>query len=410
MKRWHIGSLLLLVILVSCARVEVVPESPKKPVVLTGLDVLVRDDFSILKGKKVGLIANHSAVDFQGRSILDLMTSSQNVDIRAIFAPEHGFKGVADERVNNLTEEKTGLMIYSLYGESYRPTKEQMKDIDTFVFDIQDIGARFYTYISTMAMCMEEAAVNNIDFVVLDRPNPITGLRVAGLVQDKELLRRFTSYHYLPIVHGMTIGELARMFNEFYGIQCNLKVIKMEGWKRKMFFDETELPWVNPSPNIRSVTQEILYPGVALTEASESNVSVGRGTDTPFELFGAPWIDADKLAAELTARNPAGVQFTPCHFIPAESKFKGEECHGVRLTLNNRADFDPVDTGLHILCALYKLYPETYKLDPNYGLIGSRNVIERIKKGETVSQIHSSYQKSLEGFINIRKEFLLYLD
>jgi uncharacterized protein YbbC (DUF1343 family) len=406
MKRWHIPCLLLILVFTSCSRVQVTEQAPNK--VLTGLDVLVRDDFAMLKGKKVGLISNHSALDYQGRSILELMTSSKNVDLRAIFAPEHGFMGKADERVNDMKEEKTGLMIYSLYGETKRPTKDQMKDIDTLVFDIQDIGARFYTYISTMAMCMEEAAINDITFMALDRPNPISGLRVAGPIQDKELLRSFTSYFPMPIVHGMTIGELARMFNDYYGIQCKLEIVKVEGWQRKMFFDETGLPWVNPSPNIRNVTQEILYPAVALTEASDSNVSVGRGTDTPFEWIGAPWIDAEKLAAELGARNPAGVQFTPCHFIPTDSKFKGEECHGVRIALVNRADYDPVETGLNIVSALYKIYPGTYKIDPNIGLIGSRDVIERIKKGETVNQIYSSYEKDLEAFINIRNDFLIY--
>lgn len=406
MKRWYIPYLLLILVFVSCSQVHDIPKAPSG--VLSGLDVLVRDDFSMLKGKKVGLISNHSALDYQGRSILELMTTSENVDLRAIFAPEHGFKGQAEERVNDIKEEKTGLMIYSLYGETKRPTKDQMKDIDTLVFDIQDIGARFYTYISTMAMCMEEAAINDISFVVLDRPNPISGLRVDGPIQDKELLRRFTSYFPMPIIHGMTIGELAKMFNDYYGIQCDLSIVKIKGWQRKMFFDETGLPWVNPSPNIRNVTQEILYPAVALTEAWDSNISVGRGTETPFELFGAPWIDAEKLTAELQSRISGAVQFTPCHFIPTDNKFKGEECHGTRITIVDQGEFDSIGTGLQIVSSLYKLYPETYKIDPNIGLIGSRDVIERIKKGESADQIRSSYQKDLDAFINIRNDFLLY--
>ncbi len=403
MKGLWFSGVMLGVFLCSCSLIGREKSSCK---VLTGLDVLEREDFALLKGKRIGLISNHSALDHNGLRILDLMLSSKNVNLKAIFAPEHGFKGIADARIKDMKEAKTGLPIYSLYGKQRRPSKEKLKDIDVLVFDIQDIGARFYTYISTMAMCMEAAAENNTDFYVLDRPNPITGLRVGGPIQDEQLYRRFTSYFPMPVIHGMTIGELAKMFNEYYGIQCNLTVVRMEGWKRKMFFDETVLKWVNPSPNMRSVTEEILYPGIALAEGS--NVSVGRGTDTPFEVFGAPWIDAEKLVAELDSRNLQGIEFTPYHFIPTASKFKGEKCNGFKITLTDRTAFDSISTGLNLLSALYKLYPDTFKIDQNYGLIGSKDVIERIKKGQPIDLIRASYKANLEKFIKARNNYVLY--
>jgi len=405
MRKICLVFLLTALLVSSCSRIQRALMPHK---VMTGLDILVGEDFVSLAGKRVGLISNHSALDASGKNILDLMLKSKNVNLQAIFAPEHGFQGIAEEQIKDTKDAKSGLVIYSLYGETNRPTKEQMKNIDVFVFDIQDIGARFYTYISTLAMCMEEAATNDKPFMVLDRPNPITGLRVDGPIQDKDLYLKFTSYFPMPIIHGMTIGELAKMFNEYYGIQCDLTIVQMKGWKRNMFFDETGLPWVNPSPNIRNVTQEILYPAIALTEASDSNVSVGRGTETPFEVFGAPFIDADKLANELNSRNLPGIQFFPHHFIPAANKFKDEQCHGCRISLTDRTAFDPMGTGLHLVSALYKLNPETYQLEPNAGLIGSKAVIERIKTGEAVDSIRASYQKDLNHFIKIRNNYLLY--
>lgn len=405
MKRLIYTLFLFCLISCSCALLK---KAQGKETVLSGLDILVREDFAPLKGKRVGLVSNHSALDCHGRHILNVMLKSKNVKLQAIFAPEHGFTGIADENVQNAKDEKTGIMIYSLYDKTNRPTPEELKDIDALIFDIQDIGARFYTYISTMAMCMEEAAKNNIEFIVLDRPNPITGLRVDGPIQDRELNRKFTSYFPIPIIHGMTIGELAQMFNDYYGIQCKLTVIRMEGWKRAMFFDETGLSWSNPSPNIRNVTEEILYPAIALTESSESNVSVGRGTQTPFEVVGAPWIDADKLVAEMNSRNLPGVKFTPHHFTPDASKFKGELCHGFKITITDRHAFDTIGTGLHLLSALCKINPTTYKIDPNHGLVGSKDVIERIKKGEPVDKVRESYKKELYEFIKIRNQFIFY--
>lgn len=378
--------------------------------VLTGLDVLERENFQRLKGLRVGLISNHSALNRRGEHILDLMLKSGNVKIVAIFAPEHGFKGIADRKLEHSKEERTGLPIFSLYGKTLRPTPEMLKDIDILVFDIQDIGARFYTYISTMAMCMEEAKKHNIKFMVLDRPNPITGLKVRGPIQDRGLLRKFTSYFPLPVVHGMTIGELAKLFNEEYGIQCDLEVVKMEGWRRTMYFDETGLPWVNPSPNIRNVTEEILYPGVALTEGT--NVSVGRGTPTPFEWLGAPWINAEEFTQELRSRNLPGIRFDPVEFTPdsTTNRYPNQRCFGVRFTLTDRDAFEPVATGIHIVDALYKLYPDKYNIDRTYGLIGRKAVIDMIKKRVPVEKIIQSWQDDLQAFIKIRNNYLLYFE
>lgn len=394
---------IVLFMVCGCSLLQRMHPAPK---VMTGLDVLQRDDFKILKGMNVGLVSNHSALNKEGKHILDLMLDSKNVKLVAIFAPEHGFRGIADSKLTDMKDETTGLPIYSLYGESLRPSPEMLENIDVLVFDIQDIGARFYTYISTMAICMEEAKKNNIRFIVLDRPNPITGLRVDGPVQDPALIGKFISYFPMPVMHGMTIGELATMFNREYGIQCDLEVITMEGWRRVMYFDDTGLPWINPSPNIRNVTQEILYPGVALTEYS--NVSVGRGTETPFELLGAPWIDADALTAELQARNLPGIKFLPVHFKPSGSKFKDEMCHGMRFILTNQSDFMPVVTGIHIMDALYKMYPDTYEIDKSSSLVGKKAVVEMIKQRRPLEQIIGSWQEELQNFITIRNSYILY--
>jgi uncharacterized protein YbbC (DUF1343 family) len=376
------------------------------PKVRAGLDVLEGEDFARLKGKRVGLITNHSGMDHRGQHIFDLMLKSKNVKIVALFAPEHGFKGSADQLLKDQKEEKTGMTIYSLYGKTNRPTKEMLKDVDVLVFDIQDIGARFYTYISTMAMCMEEAAKNKIKFIVLDHPNPIGGIEVDGPIQDEGLYGKFTSYFPMPVKHGMTIGELAWMFNEHFGIWCDLEVVKMEGWKRTMYFDETGQPWVNPSPNIRNVTQEILYPGFALTEGT--NVSVGRGTDTPFEIYGAPYINAEQLTEEMRSRNLPGLAFEPVSFTPTSSIFQKQQCNGFRVRITDRNAVQIVPAGLHLIDALYKLYPETYKLNDVYGLVGSQAVMDMLKARKPVAEIVQSYQPALRKFIEMREKYLLY--
>lgn len=405
------GKMSLMIILIfaffSCKMVKHPIMHPK---VMTGLDVLEQENFKRLKGLKVGLITNHSALNHKGEHILDIMVKSENVKLVALFAPEHGLRGTADEKITDGKDERTGLPVYSLYDRAreHRPQPEMLKDVDLLVFDIQDIGARFYTYISTLAICMEEAKKHNKKFMVLDRPNPIGGIKVDGPIQDRELLRKFTSYFPLPVMHGMTIGELAKLYNEEYGIQCNLEVVEMKGWRRTMYFDETGLPWVNPSPNIRNVTQAILYPGVALTEGS--NVSVGRGTDTPFEVFGAPWINAVELTNELNGRNLPGVKFDPVSFTPQKTVhvYQGQLCHGCRITITDRDEFMPVITGLNILDAIYKLYPDKYEIDRNVGLIGKKQVLEMIKQRTPLEKIVQSWQNELQDFAKVRAQYLIY--
>lgn len=397
--------ILAVMLFTSCSMLQKGPFTPKMK---TGLDVLSEENFVRLDGKRIGLISNHSAVDRDGNSILELMKQSDNVNLAAIFAPEHGFGGSAEEQIKDQKDPQTGLMIYSLYDDTKRPTKEELEGIDLLIFDIQDIGARFYTYTSTMAMCMEEAARYDIDFMVLDRPNPISGLRVGGPLQDPDLYESFTAYFPMPIIHGMTIGELAMMFNEYYGVQCDLTIVQMEGWKRAMYFDDTGLPWVNPSPNIRNVKQAILYPGIALTEAWNSNVSVGRGTETPFELMGAPWINAEEFVEEMNSRNIPGFKLTPVHYTPDAAKFPGEECHGMYVEITDRQDMDIIGLGLHMLSALHKLYPDTYKLMPNRGLVGSTRVMQMIEQGASMDQIRAVYSQDLNKFIKARNNFILY--
>jgi uncharacterized protein YbbC (DUF1343 family) len=299
----------------------------------------------------------------------------------------------------------TNLPVYSLYGETLRPTPQMLKGLDVLVFDVQDAGARFYTYMTTMAYAMEAAARRGIEFIVLDRPNPITALRVEGPVMDSDL-KSFTGYFPLPVRHGMTLGELARMFNGEKKLGTKLTVMPMQGYRRDMWFDETDLAWVNPSPNLRSLPQAILYPGVALAEAS--NVSVGRGTNTPFELLGAPWIRGEELSDYLRDRPIPGVEFKPAVFSPDSSHFRGQTCHGVRMVLKDRDRLDAVGLGLEILCALQRLYPRVFHLDAALGLIGSRRALRAVADGMEPESIAASWQPQLDEFRRLRANYLLY--
>ena len=276
----------------------------RDPGVLTGLDVLVRDNFQPLAGRKIGLITNHTGVDRDGRSIIELLVKAPDVKLVALFSPEHGLKGALDEKVGDTTDALSGLKVYSLYGKTSRPTPEMLEGVDTLVYDIYDIGTRFYTYPATLGYAMEEAGKRGIRVVVLDRPNPITGTRVFGPLNDRD--GQFTAYHTVPLVHGMTIGELAQMFNTERKLNVDLQVIKMEGWRRSLWYDDTLLPWISPSPNMRSLTEATLYPAIGMLEAC--NLSVGRGTDTPFERIGAPWLDGRQLALRLNSLGLKGVR------------------------------------------------------------------------------------------------------
>ncbi|HMY71238.1 MAG TPA: DUF1343 domain-containing protein, partial [Blastocatellia bacterium] len=319
---------------------------------LNGIDVLKRDGFALLKGKRVGLITNHTGRDRDGNPTIDVLFKAPDVKLVALFSPEHGIRGALDqEKITNTTDEKTGLPVFSLYGETRKPTPEMLKDIDVLVFDIQDIGARFYTYISTMGLALEEAAKNGKTFVVLDRVNPINGSDVEGPLADGDKLS-FIAHHQIPVRHGMTVGELAQLFNKERNINATLQIVRVEDWKRTQWFDETGLVWVNPSPNMRSLTEATLYPGIGLIETT--NVSVGRGTDTPFELVGAPWMDGRKLAEALNAANLPGVRFVPVRFTPKASVHKDAECSGVNIIITDRSRFDSVLTGMELAVQVKK--------------------------------------------------------
>ena len=373
--------------------------------VQTGIDVLKAEQFASLAGLRVGLITNHSGLDSTGHRTLDLLYHAQGMKLVAVFSPEHGLSGKMDEKIASITESTTGLPVYSLYGSVLRPTERMLDGLDALVFDIQDAGVRFYTYITTMGFAMEAAARKGISFYVLDRPNPLTGSMVHGPVMDQDL-KSFVGYFPLPTRHGMTVGELAKMFNEENRVGVNLHVIRMSGYERSFWYDETGLQWVNPSPNIRSLTQAILYPGVAMVEGS--NVSVGRGTDTPFEIFGAPWINAGELAGYLNKREVPGVSFSPEHFTPASSIYKNKLCRGVRIVLLDRQSFDPAALGIEITAALHRLYKKEFQIDKTFGLIGSRRVVQEIKEGQDPRAIVMHWQESLEDFQRLRAKYLLY--
>ena len=373
--------------------------------VLTGIDVLERDNFKPLAGLRLGLITNHTGRNRAGRQTIDVLHKAPGVKLVALFSPEHGIRGVADEKVSDSKDDATGLPIYSLYGETRRPKPEQLKDLDALVYDIQDVGARFYTYISTLGYVLEEAAKAKLPVFVLDRPNPIDGIDVEGPIADSDKLS-FTSYHTIPTRHGLTIGELAQLFNRQRNIGADLRVIKMDGWRRSMWFDETNLTWINPSPNMRSLTEATLYPGVGLLETT--NVSVGRGTDTPFEVVGAPWIQGDKLADYLNLRGIPGVRFVPLRFTPSASVFKGEQCGGVNIIVTDRVAFRPLLAGIEMALALRQLYPNDWKIDSYLRLLVNADTLERIKRGESARDIVASWNQSLQEFRRARSEFLLY--
>ncbi|HVG39812.1 MAG TPA: exo-beta-N-acetylmuramidase NamZ domain-containing protein, partial [Pyrinomonadaceae bacterium] len=373
--------------------------------VLTGIDVLARDGFRPLANMRLGLVTNHTGRDASGRSTIDVLHAAPGIKLVALFSPEHGIRGLADENVADGRDERTGLPIYSLYGETRRPKTEHLQNLDAVVFDIQDIGTRFYTYISTLGYVMEEAAKAGRPVFILDRPNPINGVDVEGPIADADQLS-FTAYHPIPVRHGMTVGELAQFFNAERKINCDLRVVKMENWQREMWFDATNLTWVNPSPNMRSLTEATLYPGVGLLETT--NLSVGRGTDTPFEVVGAPWLDGRLLAAALNEARLPGVRFVPLRFTPKASVFQNEECGGVNLVVTDRAQLRSVQVGLEIAVALRRLYPAEWQVEKYARLLVNADTLERLKRGETAAEIMRSWQTRLEEFRRARARALIY--
>ncbi len=373
--------------------------------VLTGIDVLVRDGFQQLKGRRVGLITNQTGVNREGVTTVELLQRAEGVQLKALFSPEHGLEGKLDAVVADAEDARTGLPVFSLYGENRTPTAKSLEELDTLVFDIQDIGARFYTYISTMGNAMRAAAEHKLRFVVLDRPNPINGVDVEGPVLD-DGRQSFVGFHTLPVRHGMTVGELATMFNDELKWGADLHIIPVEGWRRQDYFDRTGLLWVNPSPNMRSLAQAVLYPGIGLLETT--NLSVGRGTDTPFEVIGAPWLDGIQLAAALNHSGLEGVRFVPVRFTPTSSKHAGALCGGVNITVIDRSRFRPVRTGLEIARQLHRLYPQDWDAQKYNGLLADRQTLESVLAGKVVEEMETGWAAELDEFLSRRSRFLRY--
>jgi uncharacterized protein YbbC (DUF1343 family)/CubicO group peptidase (beta-lactamase class C family) len=381
------------------------PATPPFTPVLNGIDVLKAENFKSLKGRRVGLVTNHTGVSIAGEATIDLLARAPGVTLVALFSPEHGIRGDADEKVDSTRDEKTGLPVYSLYGETTRPTAQTLEGIDTLVFDVMDVGVRFYTYETTMAYVMEEAAKAKIKMVVLDRVNPITGFRVEGPTLDKALLS-MVGYFPMPVRHGMTMGELARLFNAENKIGADLTVVPVRNWRREQWFDETGVLWVNPSPNMRNLNEATLYPGICIIEGA--NVSVGRGTDTPFEHFGAPWMDGPKLAATLNARRLPGVRFYPTSFTPTSGQFKGERCSGVFIIVTDRSALEAVRLGVEAASAIYKQHPTAFEIDKILRLLGSATVLTRIKSGEDAARIAASWSADEGRWRLLRAKYLIY--
>jgi uncharacterized protein YbbC (DUF1343 family) len=375
------------------------------PSVRTGIDVLAGDGFAALGGAKVGLITNATGRSRESVATADLLHGAAGVDLRCLFSPEHGIRGVADAPVGDSRDEATGLPVYSLYGPRSEPTDEQLAGLDTLVFDIQDVGARFYTYLSTLGHCLHAAARRKLRLIVLDRPNPIGGVAMEGPLPDETRLS-FTAFHPIPVRHGLTVGELALLMNAERGLNANLVVVKCEGWKRADWWDATGLAWTNPSPNLRSLTQATVYPGVALLEFT--NVSVGRGTDTPFEVIGAPYIEGRALAYVLNSKNLPGIRFIPGSFIPASSTFAGERCEGVNALVTDRLKFAPVRTGIEIALALRAFYLEEWQASKYLTLLASRPAMDGVLAGEEYATIAKRWAPDLRAFGQARAHFLLY--
>jgi uncharacterized protein YbbC (DUF1343 family) len=377
--------------------------------VRAGVDVLEAKGFAEIAGKRVALLTNRTGVTRDGRSTIAVLRSEKaraaGVTLVRLFSPEHGLWAEKDETVGDTTDPATGLPVLSLYGEKRRPAPQDLAGLDAVVVDLQDAGARFYTYLTSVGWLMEEAARAKVAVVVLDRPDPIGGALVEGPPADPDQLS-FTAVHTLPVRTGMTIGEVARMVAAERKIPVELSVVPLEGWRRGLFFDETGLPWIAPSPNLRTPTETLLYPGVALLETT--NVSVGRGTDTPFELVGAPWVDAERLARTLNLRRLPGVRFAPVSFTPASSVHAGEACRGVFVSVVDRTQVRPVALGLEIAVALRDLHPSEWDRRRLGALLANAAALARFEKGETAPQIEAGWAAALMEFERRRAAFLLY--
>jgi uncharacterized protein YbbC (DUF1343 family) len=371
----------------------------------TGLDVLAEQKFALLSGKRVGLITNQTGLDRTGRRNVDMMRQA-GITVAALFSPEHGIAGREDRPAIPDTTD-AGIPVFSLYGNTLRPTPEMLQGVDALVFDIQDVGVRFYTYETTMAYAMEAAAKAGIPYYLLDRPNPITGTRVEGPLLDAGATSFVGYWAGMPVRHGMTMGELAKLFNAENSIGAALTVVAMEDWHRGDWLDATGVPWVNPSPNMRSLNAAMLYPGLCLMEFAK-NYSVGRGTDAPFEQIGADFIGGRELAAYLNQRQIPGVRAYATSFTPTESNFRGTRIEGVRFEIVNRELLDATRLGLELAGAIQKLYPGKIDWTPAKRLMGSADVVKRIEAGEDPRAIQQSFQDAVAGFVKLREQYLLY--
>jgi uncharacterized protein YbbC (DUF1343 family) len=381
------------------------PVKPKPTPTQCGIDVLKRDGYKQVEGKRVALVTNQTGRDREGNRLPDLLHNAPNVKLVRLLAPEHGLYGTQDEKIKDVTDPATKLPVLSIYGETRKPTTQMLKDVDAIVYDLQDIGARFYTVSATLGLCLEAAAEHKIQLIVLDRPCPITGNIVDGPIADKDKLG-FTAYGPIPVAHGMTMGELARYFNSEYKIGADLIVIPCEGWTRDEWWDGTGLVWGNSSPNMRNTTAALLYTGICLLEAS--NVSVGRGTNQPFEFFGAPWINARQLAPALNALKLPGVRFVPIEFTPNASKFKDQACQGCYVIVTDREKIEPVKMGVAIVWMLDKVYGEKFEFDKVNRLLKNDEALAAIKSASDPKAIAKVWQKDLVAFKTKRSRYLLY--
>jgi uncharacterized protein YbbC (DUF1343 family) len=373
--------------------------------VMVGLDVLESERFAPLRGKHIGVITNHTGLDAQGRTTIDALTHAPGIQVVALFTPEHGLGGTKDENISSTKDPVSGLPVYSLYGETRRPTDEMLSGIDALVFDAQDAGVRFYTYTTTMAYCMEEAAKHKIAFFVFDRPNPLGGEIIEGPMLDGDKTS-FTAYFRLPIRYGLTIGELAQLFNEENHIQCDLHVIAMKNWRRNYYYEETGLRWLPPSPNLRTLKGSVLYPGLEILQ--NGGVSVGRGTEAPFEEFGAPWMHGEDVAARLNDRRIAGVRFVTADFIPVAGSYAAERCGGVAIRVLDKRAVRSMTMGMEIASLLRELYPDHFDMQKMLFLVGNDQTIRQLQEGVQAPEIVKAWETDLKTFEVMRRKYFLY--
>lgn len=396
-------------------------DTPNIPPLKLGIDVLMESKLYLIKGKRVGVITNQTGVNSQGQHVIDLLFNAPDVQLAAIFAPEHGIRGDVEGgyQIDDQKDAKTGVPILSLYGATKKPTPEMLRNIDVLIFDIQDVGARFYTYISTMSLCMEAAAEQDIEFLILDRPNPITGIIVEGPVLDRAY-QSFVGIHPIALRHGMTIGELALLFNDegwlANGVRARLSVIPMENWKRDRWYEELNLRWIKPSPNMPSPTTALLYPGMGLLESC--NIAEGRGTTRPFEQIGAPWLDHATVARELSAAQIQGVAIDTISFTPVDMpgmamnpKYEGQQCKGLLFTVKSPHQFEAVRLAVHLIEIVKKLHPDRFQWNSTRApllMFGDASVVAAIDQGKDPDEIIQLWQGKLNEFRDLRAKYLLY--